>query len=94
MHLVPVLIVAVGLYVLGMIVLALVAILGRVRGNRELKKRRLTELADLSGLLALLREQIGKLSLGHALYYFAAGFLLPSLGGSPCLGCGGLLSLA
>ena len=38
MHLVLVLIVAVGLYVLGMIALALVAILGRVRGNRELKK--------------------------------------------------------
>jgi hypothetical protein len=38
MHLVPVFIVAVGLYVLGMIVLALVAILGRVRSNRELKK--------------------------------------------------------
>ena len=38
MHLVPVLIVAVGLYVLGMIVLALVAILGRVRGNKEMKK--------------------------------------------------------
>ena len=42
MHLVPVFIVAVGLYVLGMIVLALVAILGSVRGKRELKKRRLT----------------------------------------------------
>ena len=38
MHLVLVVIVAVGLYVLGMIVLALAAILGRVRGNRELKK--------------------------------------------------------
>ena len=38
MHLVPVLTVAVGLYVLGMIVLALAAILGRARGNRELKK--------------------------------------------------------
>ena len=38
MHLVLVFIVAVGLYVLGMIVLALVVILGRVRGNRELKK--------------------------------------------------------
>jgi len=38
MHLVLVLIVAVGLYVLGMIVLAFTAILGRVRGNRELKK--------------------------------------------------------
>ena len=38
MHLVFVFIVAVGLYVLGMIVLALAAILGRVRGNRELKK--------------------------------------------------------
>ncbi len=38
MHLVLVFIVAVALYVLGMIVLALVAILGRVRGNRELKK--------------------------------------------------------
>jgi len=42
MHLVLVFIVAVGLYVVGMIVLALVAILGRVRGNGELKKRRLT----------------------------------------------------
>jgi hypothetical protein len=42
MHLVPVFIVAVGLYVLGMIVLALVAILGSVRSKRELKKRRLT----------------------------------------------------
>ena len=38
MHIVSVFIVAVGLYVLGMIVLALVAILGRVRGNRKLKK--------------------------------------------------------
>ena len=38
MHLVSVLTVAVGLYVLGMIVLALVAILGSVRRNRELKK--------------------------------------------------------
>src|SRR5262249_35855027 len=38
MHLVLFFIVAVGLYVLGMIVLALAAILGRVRGNRELKK--------------------------------------------------------
>jgi hypothetical protein len=38
MHLVLVFTVAVGLYVLGMIVLALAAILGRVRG----KKRRLT----------------------------------------------------
>jgi len=38
MHLVPVFIVAVGLYVLGMIVLAIVAILGRVRGNKEMKK--------------------------------------------------------
>jgi hypothetical protein len=38
MHLVSVFIVAVGLYVVGMIVLALVAILGRVRSNRELKK--------------------------------------------------------
>ena len=38
MHLVTVLAVAVGLYVLGMIVLALAAILGRVRANRELKK--------------------------------------------------------
>jgi hypothetical protein len=38
MHLVLVFIVAVGLYVVGMIVLALVAILGRVRGNRELNK--------------------------------------------------------
>jgi hypothetical protein len=42
MHLVLVFTVAVGLYVLGMIVLALAAILGNVRGNRELKKRRLT----------------------------------------------------
>ena len=42
MHLVTVLAVAVGLYVLGMIVLALTAILGRVRGKRELKKPRLT----------------------------------------------------
>jgi hypothetical protein len=42
MHLVAVLTVAVGLYVLGMIVLALVAILGSVRGKRELKKPRLT----------------------------------------------------
>jgi hypothetical protein len=39
MHLVLVFIVAVGLYVVGMIVLALAAILGRVRGNRELKPR-------------------------------------------------------
>jgi len=38
MHLVLVFTVAVGLYVLGMIVLALAAILGSVRGNRELKK--------------------------------------------------------
>jgi hypothetical protein len=38
LHLVLVFIVAVGLYVLGMIVLALAAIIGRVRGNRELKK--------------------------------------------------------
>jgi hypothetical protein len=38
MHLVLVFIVAVGLYVVGMIVLALAAILGSVRGNRELKK--------------------------------------------------------
>ena len=38
MHLVLVFIVAVGLYVVGMIVLALVAILGRVRGNKEMKK--------------------------------------------------------
>jgi len=38
MHLVSVFTVAVGLYVLGMIVLALAAILGSVRGNRELKK--------------------------------------------------------
>ena len=37
MHIVSVFIVAVGLYVLGMIALALAAILGRVRGNRELK---------------------------------------------------------
>ena len=42
MHLVFVFIVAVGLYVLGMIVLALAAILGSVRRNRELKKTRLT----------------------------------------------------
>jgi hypothetical protein len=42
MHLVLVLTVAAGLYVLGMIVLALAAILGRVRDKRELKKRRLT----------------------------------------------------
>jgi hypothetical protein len=42
MHLVSVFIVAVGLYVLGMIVLALIAILGSVRRNRELKKPRLT----------------------------------------------------
>jgi len=41
MHLVLVLTVAVGLYVLGMIVLALAAILGGRRG-RELKKTRLT----------------------------------------------------
>jgi len=39
MHLVLVFTVAVGLYVVGMIVLALAAILGSVRGNRELKKR-------------------------------------------------------
>jgi len=38
MHLVLVFTVAVGLYVLGMIVLALAAILGSVRRNRELKK--------------------------------------------------------
>ena len=38
MHLVLVFTVAVGLYVLGMIVLALAAFLGRVRGNREMKK--------------------------------------------------------
>jgi len=38
MHLVLVFTVAVGLYVVGMIVLALAAILGSVRGNRELKK--------------------------------------------------------
>jgi hypothetical protein len=38
MHLVLVLTVAAGLYVIGMIVLALGAILGRVRGNRKLKK--------------------------------------------------------
>ena len=42
MHLVLVFIVAVGLYVVGMIVLALAAILGKVGGNRELKKSRLT----------------------------------------------------
>jgi len=42
MHLVTVLAVAVCLYVLGMIVLALTAILGSVRRNRELKKTRLT----------------------------------------------------
>ena len=38
MHVVSVFIVAVGLYVLGMIVLTLAAILGTVRGNRKLKK--------------------------------------------------------
>ena len=38
MHLVLVFTVAVGLYVLGMIVLALAAILGRMRGNRRLRK--------------------------------------------------------
>jgi len=38
MHLVLVFTVAVGLYAIGMVVLALVAILGMVRGNRELKK--------------------------------------------------------
>jgi hypothetical protein len=38
MHLVLVFTVAVGLYVLGMIALALAAILGRRRGNGELKK--------------------------------------------------------
>ena len=38
MHLVLVFIVAVGLCVVGMIVLAFAAILGRVRSNRELKK--------------------------------------------------------
>jgi hypothetical protein len=38
MHLVLVFTVAVGLYVLGMIVLALAAILGIVRCNRGLKK--------------------------------------------------------
>ena len=42
MHLVTVLAVAVCLYALGMIVLALTAILGSVRRNRELKKPRLT----------------------------------------------------
>jgi hypothetical protein len=42
MHLVLVFTVAVGLYVLGMIVLALAAVLGGVRGNKELKKPRLT----------------------------------------------------
>ena len=42
MHLALVFIVAVALYVLGMIVLALAAILGSVRSNRELKKPRLT----------------------------------------------------
>jgi|AmaraimetFIIA100_FD_contig_91_1052838_length_1817_multi_4_in_0_out_0_3 hypothetical protein len=42
MHLVLVFTVAVCLYVLGMIVLALTAILGSVRRNRELKKPRLT----------------------------------------------------
>ena len=42
MHLVTVLAVAVGLYVLGMIVLALTASLGSVRRNREMKKSRLT----------------------------------------------------
>jgi hypothetical protein len=38
MHLVLVFTVAVGLYVLGMIVLALAAILGSMRGNRRLRK--------------------------------------------------------
>ena len=38
MHLVLVFTVAVGLYVIGMVVLALAAILGRRRGNRKLKK--------------------------------------------------------
>jgi hypothetical protein len=38
MHIFLVFIVAVGLYVVGMIVLALAAILGSGRGNRELKK--------------------------------------------------------
>jgi len=38
MHLVLVFTVAVGLYVIGMVVLTLAAILGRRRGNRELKK--------------------------------------------------------
>jgi len=38
MHLVLVFTVAVGLYVVGMIVLALAAFLGSVRTNRELKK--------------------------------------------------------
>ena len=38
MHLVLVFTVAVGLYVVGMIVLALAAILESVRGNRVLKK--------------------------------------------------------
>jgi hypothetical protein len=38
MHLVLVFTVAVGLYVLGMIVLALTAIFGSVRSNRALKK--------------------------------------------------------
>jgi hypothetical protein len=42
MHLVLVFTVAVCLYVLGMIVLALTAILGSVRRNKELKKPRLT----------------------------------------------------
>jgi hypothetical protein len=43
MHLVFVFTVAVGLYVIGMIVLALTAILGNVRGNRALKKPGLTD---------------------------------------------------
>jgi len=38
MHLVLVFTVAVGLYVLGMIALALATLLGRARSNRELKK--------------------------------------------------------
>jgi len=42
MHLVTILAVAACLYVLGMIVLALAAILGSVRRNRKLKKPRLT----------------------------------------------------
>jgi hypothetical protein len=67
MHLVLVFTVAVGLYVLGMIVLALAAILGIVRGNGGLKKLRpearpgdywfqeLNSSGSLAILLAILR---------------------------------------